>query len=349
MADFTLRFMAPTDGQAIDALMRTEAQSTAVSMTTHYRHDTYEALLAQHPTLFGVVAEAPGTDGLVGVATAFLDEVMVGGRTYPSAHLENLKVHHDVRRQGLGARLAVERIEEARRRSGSDVIVTAGVEASNTASLATARRWSTQVLGPVRIVIARTSSKAPAGRGIEIRPLADADIEAVVNALGTFYADYDLVPRQTPSGLATSLAPTRIGQTIRAYRVAVTPDGTLVAGAGITERFKLMVDHIDAMPLPLAVLGRATGLLPADRVIRSIEVYLAWHAPGRIDALRGLWDAIRFEWRDRATNVVALADTRGSLIEAFHVGRTFIPRVELMAPVQSPVRLDEGRLLYMWR
>jgi hypothetical protein len=62
-----------------------------------------------------------------------------------------------------------------------------------------------------------------------------------------------------------------------------------------------------------------------------------------------LWDAIRFEWRDRATNAVALADPRGTLIEAFHVGRTLVPRVELMSPVQSLARLDEHRLLYMWR
>jgi hypothetical protein len=37
------------------------------------------------------------------------------------------------------------------------------------------------------------------------------------------------------------------------------------------------------------------------------------------------------------------------LIEAFHVGISFVPRIELMAPVQSPVHLDPDRLLYMWR
>ena len=72
-------------------------------------------------------------------------------------------------------------------------------------------------------------------------------------------------------------------------------------------------------------------------------------AVGRVDALRGLWDAIRFEWHGRATNVGAVVDPRGSLIEAFHVGRTLAPRVELMAPVLSPVPLDPDRLLYLWR
>jgi hypothetical protein len=39
MADFTLRPMEPSDGPGIDALMRNEAQTTAMSITTHYRHD----------------------------------------------------------------------------------------------------------------------------------------------------------------------------------------------------------------------------------------------------------------------------------------------------------------------
>jgi hypothetical protein len=205
------------------------------------------------------------------------------------------------------------------------------------------------VLGPVRIVIARTSSKRSTSRDAEVRPLEEGDIDAVLDGLDAFYAGYDMAPRQTPTGLAGSLAPTALGEPIRAYRVAIAKDGTLVAGAGITERFKLMADHIDAMPLPIAILGRITGFLPADRIIRSVEVGLTWHSPGRVDAARVLWDSIRFEWRDRANTVVGLADPRGSLIEAFHVGRSFVPRIELMAPVQSPVRLDPDRLLYMWR
>ncbi len=56
-----------------------------------------------------------------------------------------------------------------------------------------------------------------------------------------------------------------------------------------------------------------------------------------------LWDAIRDEWRDRASNAVAQADPRGSLVEMFHIGRTMIPQVEIVIPVHSPVPLDESR------
>lgn len=349
MADFTLRPMDASDGPAIDTLMRSAAPMTEIGLTTHYRHDIYASLLAQHPTMFGVVATMPGVDGLVGMATAFTSEVNVAGRPVPNAMLENLKVRHDVRRQGLGARLAGWRIDEARRRMGGDGIVMTTVDASNTASLATAGRWATQVLGPVRIMIARVPSKPPKTSGVRMRPIEPRDLEAVAARVNEFYADHDLYPPQTAASLSAALEPTSLGEPIRQYRVAVAEDGTIVAGAQITERFKLMTDHLDHVPRPLELLARIVPLIPPDRVIRSAEVHLAWYAPGREAAGRYLWDALRYEWRDRATNVIAEADPRGSLPRMVHVGPTLIPRVQLMAPVQYGERLDPDRPIYVWR
>ena len=349
MTDFALRPMEPTDGPAMDALMRTEAQTSAMALTTHYGRDVFESLLAQHPTLYGVVATSPRFDGLVGMATAFVEDVTVAGRNYPSVQLENLKVRHDVRRQGLGTRLANWRIDEAHRQFGRKGIIKTGIEAGNDASLATARRWSTQILGPVRVIISRVATNPPRSRAIRVRPLADDDIGAVVDAVNEFHDGYDLYPRQTPAGLAAALAPTSFGGPIRQYRVAVADDGTILAGAAVTERFKLMTDRVERIPRPLELLSRFMPLIPPDRVIRTIELSLAWHAPGEVGAGRLLWDAIRYEWRDSATHVAGIADPRGSLIEAFHVGPTLVPRVELMVPIQSPVPLDKDRAVYMWR
>jgi len=349
MPEFTLRQMVPTDGPAIDALIREEAQTTSFGMTTSYRHDVYRSLLAQHPSLFGVVAEAPGVHGLAGFATAFVDGVTVAGRPYPTGHLENLKVRADLRRQGLGARLAAWRIAEAEKRFGGEGVVTAAIESSNAASIATARRWASQLVGPVSLRIARPSATPPKERGLVVRPLRDGDAAEVLAGVTAFYTDHDLVPVVSASRLAASLAETSLGEPIRQYRVVVAPDGSIVAGAGVGERFKLMTDHIDHIPLPLAVLGRIAGMIPPDRTIRSVELFLAWHAPGRIDAARQLWDAIRYEWRDRVTSVVGLADPRSTLIEAFHVGRLPGPKVELVVPVRSPVPIAPERLVYLWR
>ena len=348
MADFDLRPMEPSDGPAMDVLMRNEAQTTAMSISTHYRFDLYQALKAQNPTLFGVVATAPGADGLVGMATVYTDEITVNGRLVPSAHLANLKVRKDVRRRGLGTRLAEWRIQEARRQIGDDGIVATGVQATNAASLATARRWATQVLGPVRVVIARASRSRPRGRGLDVRPLADVDVDAIVAGANAFLGDYQLFPRQTAATLRTYLAPTPIG-VIRQYRVAVDSGGTIVAGAAVTERFKIMEDHIERIPTPLALLSRVVPVVPPDGVLRTLELSLVWHAPGRLDAGRFLWDSIRYEWRDRATHFAGQADPRGTLTEVLRVGPTLVPRVNIMIPVQSRVPLEEDRPVYLWR
>jgi GNAT superfamily N-acetyltransferase len=347
--DFVLRPIEPSDGPAIDTLMRTEAQTTSMSITTHYHVDMYPGLLAQHPTLFGVAATAPGTDGLVGVATAFTDQVRIGGQTYPSGHLENLKVRHEFRRQGLGRRLAEWRIAEADRRFGGEGVIATGIEASNAASLATARSWSTQILGPVRVAIASTRAKPHPPGGVSIRPLEDRDVEAVVEGVNAFHEPFDLYPPQTAESLASQLATTPLGEPIRQYRVAVGAGGTVLAGALVTERFKLMADHVQQVPKPLELVNKVARLFPQDGVIRQVELALAWHAPNRSDAARALWEAIRYEWRDRATHVAAVTDPRGSLIEAFHVGFSLVPKIQLMIPVRSPVPLEPDRLVYYWR
>lgn len=349
MTDFALRPLEASDGPAIDALIRGEAQTTAMALTTHYGHDVVAAMVAQHPDMFGVVATTPDGNEIVGMATAFIDEVQLGDGTFPCAHLENLKVRHDVRRRGLGRRLAEWRIAEARRRFGGDGVISAGIDATNEASLATARRWASQVSGPLRIVIGRVSSRAPARSPIVVRPLENDDVEEVVAGVNAFYSGYALYPPQTPSSLAAAHARTALGFPIRQYRVAVRPDGTIVAGASVTERFRIMTDHIERVPVPLALLSRVFSILPADRVIRSIELSLAWHAPGHAAAGRHLWDAIRHEWRDPATHVAGIADPRGSLGDVFVVGRSLGPRVALMVAIQAPVPLDESRPIYLWR
>jgi GNAT superfamily N-acetyltransferase len=341
--------MEPTDGPELDALLRTEAVTTATQMTTHYERDVYASIMAQHPGLFGVVATAQGKSGLVGMATAYIDEVQVEGEMYPCAHLENLKVRSDARRQGLGRQLAEWRIGEARRRFGDAGVIVAGVEQTNTASLATARKWATQVLGPIRIVVGRTTQQRPSLAGVRIREIEDGDIETVVEGTNAFHADANLFPRQTPERLRALLAPMNPGGRARQYRVAVAPDGSIVAGALVNQRFKLMTDRIERLPTPLALLAKVFPILPPDGVIRTAEVSLAWHAPGQLKAGRHLWAAIRHELHEQATHVGAVIDPKSPMAAMCRVGRSLGPRLRLMVPVHSPVHLTESRPICLWR
>ena len=348
--EFTLRPFEPGDGPAIGALLAAEAATTAVAMTTRYHHDVYASLLVQHPDVVGVVATAPGYQGLVGMATAFLDEVQVEGQLYPRAQLENLKVRHDLRRQGLGKQLAAWRIAEARRRFGGPGVIMAGVEGTNAASLATARTWASQIVGPLRIVIGPVQRRAPRLGDVRVREAEDGDIEEIVAGSNAFYADTNLYPRLTPDLLRRWLEPVDPGGRVRRYRVAVTPDGSIVAGALVVQRFELMVDQIERLPTPLAILARILPIVPRDGVIRTLEVMLPWHAPGQLEAGRRLWEQVRHEWHDRATHVATVVDPKGQAAAMCRVSPlTPGPRLKLMVPVDSPVPLSESKPVTMIR
>jgi GNAT superfamily N-acetyltransferase len=341
--------MEPADAPELDTLMRAGGVTTETQMTAQYEHDVHASLAALHPGFFGVVATAPDMPGLVGMATAFIDEVQAEGQTYPCAYLENLKVRSDARRRGLGRQLAEWRIREARRRFGAEGIIVAGVDETNAASLATARTWASQILGPLRVVVGRTTRTAPDLAGLTVRELDGNDLDEVAEATNAFYADANLYPRQSAERLRRTLANSDPGGHLRVYRVAVTDGGLVVAGALVTQRYKLITDRIGRLPAPMAFVGRLLSLLPPDGVIRTCEVAMAWHAPGQLQSGRRLWQAILHEWHGKATHVDAVIDPRSGAAAMCRADRAPGPRLRLMAPVHSPVLLSASRPLCLWR
>jgi hypothetical protein len=198
-------------------------------------------------------------------------------------------------------------------------------------------------------VVGRTTKRPPSLRGLQVRELESGDIEAVVDSMNAFHADANLYPRQTPERLRALLAPMNPGGRVRQYRVARAPDGSIVAGALVNLRFELMTDRIEHLPTPLAVLARVVPILPPDGVIRTAEVSLAWHAPGHLEDGRRLWEAIRHEWHGHATHIGVVIDTKSGAAAMCRVGASLGPRLRLMVPVHSPVRLSESRPLCLWR
>jgi GNAT superfamily N-acetyltransferase len=346
---FRVRPMGPLDGPALDALLRGEPETDEFRITTRYRIDVHQALTIQHPDVVGVVAESDDTADLVGMGTVFFGQARAVARTWPIAMLENLKVHHAWRRRGIGRTLATWRLDEATRRFGEDGLVWTGVESSNAASLSTAAAWATQVLGPLRIVIGRTTARESRGGDLEVRAPTDAELEEVVAGIAGAGQDHAVRTDVSAAGLASLLAPTALGVPFRRYRVALTPGRRVVGGAMVTERFTLMEDHLEHVPLPLRIVGRLTRMLPAGAVIRSVEVSLAWHASDRLDAAAALWETIRYEWHDRCTNVVAIVDPRTTLAHVFVPARGPGPRPELLVPIRSPVTIDADRPIDLWR
>ena len=243
-----------------------------------------------------------------------------------------------MRRQGLGRKLAEWRIAEARRRFGGEGVIVAGVEATNTGSLATARKWAGQIMGPLRIAIAPTtrrrrrsgSSPHPRDRGRRHRGRRRG-VKRVQRRRKP------VSPDDAATACASSSRPS-----IRAVRfvstgVAVTPAGDIVAGVVVVQRFELMTDQIDRLPTPLALLNKVVHLVPADGVIRTGRglpaVVRAGTAQGGAAPLGG--DPPRMAWPGDRTRHRGRPEERAA--EMCRVGRLVSrPRLRLMVPISEP-------------
>jgi GNAT superfamily N-acetyltransferase len=338
---FTLREMQPSDGPALRALMENDPPSTGMSVTTRFLVDPYQAWKALKPSLIGVVAEA--SDGLVGTATIAFDDMQFDGRVLPSGFLENLKVHHAYRGQGLGTQLAQWRIDAARTRYGDDCVIVTGTTSDNVPSLATMKKWAKQFIGPLMIVPRPQRSHAPKPlSGVTIRPVEARDYAEIVDKSNRFFADYNLYTPLSAAkfdGLLNTDTPHKVYQ----YRVAVDAGGNLLAGALISERARLMVDDFHNVPTPLALANRLLHMLPSDGVLRLSEVGSFWF--DKLEAAQHLWEHIRWEFREHSNSFSSGYDPRSALGEVFQVKPWHMPKIQIRLALTGPTLMSEDRLL----
>lgn len=333
---FTLRAMQPSDGAALQHFMESDPEPPTMSLVTRFLVDPYQAWKLLKPSMIGVVAETSGVEGIVGAASVAFTQIQIGGRLYPAAYLENLKVHHEFRGQGLGTRLAQWRISAARDRFGNNGVILTGTSSDNTASQATMKKWSSQFVGPV-VVLPRPSRSTPpdALPEITVRPAEPRDLAQLIDKSDSFYADYDLYAPLDIEILADVL---NGSATVYHYRVAVDGQGTLIAGVMLSERSRLMRDEFRNVPPPV----RANPQFPKDGYLRLMEAGSLWF--DRLDVGQYLWEYVRWEFRDRISTISLQADARSPL-------RQVIPdepgtmQLNIVVAVSSPVTIDANRLI----
>ncbi len=338
--DFLLRAMQPSDGPALQRLMENDPVVGPLASTTHFLVDAYRAWITLKPTLIGMVAEAPGFDGLAAAVTMALDDAQFDGRLLSGAYLENLKVDQAFRGQRLGARIVEAAAAEARQRIGDGVIFT-GMSADNAASIASMKSWSKQVVGPLAVAARPTRSHPPRPLpGITVRAAEPRELAEIAEQSNRFYADYNLYPPQSAEKLSALLA---AAPAVYHYHIAVDRGGKLLAGALVTERARLMIDQIQNVPLPVAIINRALRLIPADHQLRMAEVNLFWFE--QLAAGRQLWQTLKWLYHDQADILAASFDPRGPLRDVYQLRPWHLPKIAVTMVVGGPTAMDTHRLL----
>lgn len=336
---FTLRPMAAADGEAIQRLMQDDPESSGLQMSVRFLRNPVQVWRALKPDMQGVVAVAP--DGqITGIATVSFEEAQYNGRVMPSAYLENLKVHHTARGQGIATALAQWRVEQAQARfgSGEGVILTT-TSTDNLASLNTMKKWARQFYTPLTVAIRPTLRTGPAlPAGWSVREVPPEGYARVAEASNRFYAATQLYAPLSSERLHTLIdgAPD-----VYAYHAVYDPSGTPLAGVLTALRASLMYDQIRNIPAALRLANRALRIVPPDQRLRALEVNSLWYS--HPDAAQILWRYVRHHYHEAASTVTAVFDPRSPLSAAFRIRPWHLPKLALVTALRGPEPMDTAR------
>ena len=344
MTNIILREMEPADGAALAALAASTPDSGRITAHVRFHIDPYRTLMAGDD-LIGVVAETTDTKSVVGLGAVRFGECRYEGDTLPCARLENLMVHPDHRRQGLATRLMQWRLALAEQHFGADGVIIANIQQGNAGSMAVASKWCDGFSRPVIAAPFRTRSTPPtADDCYAVEDAGERDWEEVAAGLNAFYEHFNFCAPESPESLAHWLRVSSFDTPYHHYVIARDMAGNIVAGLGVSERFKERSIVIRRLPLALRLLNVALRIVPADGVMRELNVTRTWFTPGHVEAARCLFEHVRWRWRTQATSVNAIFDPASPLAQAF-VTRPWSPTTSTILAVRGPKPLTPDRLI----
>jgi GNAT superfamily N-acetyltransferase len=344
----TYRKVGAQDGAKIAALGEQTPDTGAVAFHNLWQHDPYASILALHHNAVGVVAEASGHDGIVGMGMMSTGECHYEGALRPFAYLFSLSVHPDYRRRGIASQLAAWRVNKAREMLGEDAVIFAGIQQGNEGSLRNAAKWINQrVDGRTTAVVDKMRSSPPQPvTGFRVRPAEAADYEEIAEKQNAFYAPYNLYPPRTAEALRAWHQVAPFGTPIRDYLVVTDQDRNIVAGLSATGEGLLTTGHVTRMALPIRLLNTVVKVIPADGIAKRIHVKDLWFAPGHMDAAKYLWESLRWLWRERGTMLMVFYDAKSPLAQIVSQP-WYMPRQTGSLVVAAPMPMSEAKSIYM--
>ena len=337
--------MTRADGLAINELAAQCPDNGLVSVYSVFRDNAYESLKSLRPNLLGVVAEAPGCDGLAGMAMVSFDHCSVQHEIAPYALLNSLMVHPGCRRKGLARQISDNLIDICRNHMGDRGFIIANIQACNDISQRTVRPWRNQLLPPITVVPAPLRKHPPKPLyGVSVGPLETNKLEEFAHRHNTFYQDYNFYKPETASTLCAWLSHNPLQPAMHHCLVATDPSHNLLAGLAFQETHQLHTYHVVKMPAVMGAANKLLHVIPPDGVIREIQVSRLWFQPGQTSAARYLWDTARYRCRETATSFLVFFDPRSPLADVFRL-KPWSIKTSMMTAVKGPISVDSEQLI----
>lgn len=323
MEQVTYRLMTPTDGDAIRELCKASPDSGRFSYYPDFHANPCGGLSSQYPDHAGVVAEIAGHQGLIGVGDSIFGRCRFNGLVRDFAFLKAYHVHNEFRRYKVGTGIDRFLVENAHRRKGKDLLMLGAVQTNNIAQLTMIYRssgWTPRVSFRSAVYPPlRKSPSAPAG--ITAEDAEKKDLEQIAAGLNGFYADYNLYEPQSADSLQAWLSNPLLGTPFCHYLVARDRTGSIIAGMGLVEEYRVRTFVTIDVPFSTKVLNLALRFIPKSGVIRQMVCNRMWFAPGRADALAFLFSMARWQWREKVDAFICSMDPRGPLAAVLGLSR----------------------------
>ncbi|MCO8278043.1 GNAT family N-acetyltransferase [Actinoplanes sp. TRM 88003] len=296
-----------------------------------------------HDRVLNIIVRDPDSDVMIGAGKMSIGECWFAGEWRPYAFVHSAIVHPSYRRRGIASRLAKFVTQLAENEAGKGVVTVAHIQTGNKASEAANRHWASENAGRITLMMVPMLTSPPKRRPeIEIRPANEDDLDQIAEALLKRRWSFSI--RWSPEKLRRWLSTSPSSQPINHYVVATDSRGRLLAGIGLREE-GLVQSYVVEHPSPsFRLVNHFFRVLPADGRLRNVITDKFWYADGHRDAARGLWETIRWEWRDRGTNLLSAHDPRGPIHTLVKPGLWF-PSTSGTVMIHSSQSADKGLII----
>jgi predicted N-acetyltransferase YhbS len=342
MPELTYRLATSKDSQRLENLIVATSDSGGVGFTDDYQTD----LLAVHRGLaeefHSIVAVEDGK--IIGMVFGEVRWVQYGSQEVPGVYISHLRVHPDHRRQGIARELSEWALEYITDLLRSDAVLYGAIMADNV-SLDLADQFGFKPTKPIRGGIVPMLARPPVEiQELEVRPANRNELSAIADGMNAFYQEHNLWIPVSVDTLEDFLRQ-EVDEIRPNQLYVVVRDGEVLAGLSLSDRTKLVRMRLERAPWYVQALGSWLGLLPASGVLDALTVRRVWFREGKLEAVRYLWDTLRYELREQGNCMGIAYDPRDPVAGVFRVP-FYLPMFKARYLVRASNPLETERLIY---
>lgn len=337
-----------SDGKRFQKLAALNSELGLHQFSFKYLEDPINSMGLIYDHFEGMALEHTQKRNLIGVGLIKYGDTHLGGKPLPYGHLNSIFYNGRQAKKSLKIQFLDQLIQQTHQQLKQEGLILAfNLESRSNKSFLLQQNWYDHYhperidMYPVRL---RRQPVIPPDNHY-ITAMQDEDIDPVVELMNDFYKSYELYPQFSQQDIRNWLAKRLKDDPINHYWLVKDQHSNILAGVGLSEYFHFRSTQIKGMRLSKLFNG-ITRKLPAGGQFRELAVSKFWYLPGQEQAVKYLWEQVRYSWRNRANTLMLYLDVNSpfrSLLEL----PTWPLTAQLGIAIKGPRSLSTDRLVYV--